>query len=72
LGSARGTQQACCESKRSTSLSAVCFVLLNIFVAPAFFLRSLEAGKKMDSLSLRLSLFVGVHAGVVLAVLLLA
>jgi hypothetical protein len=33
---------------------------------------SLKPDKKMDTISLRLSLFLGVHAGIVLGVLLLA
>jgi hypothetical protein len=46
--------------------------LCNIFLVSALSVRITGAGNRMDSLSLRLSLFLGVHAGLVLAVLLLA
>ena len=41
-------------------------------LARAFYARISGAGKQMSSISLRLSLFVGVHAGLLLGLFLLA
>jgi hypothetical protein len=44
----------------------------NLRLARAFYARISGAGKQMNSISLRLSLFVGVHAGLLLGFFLLA